>query len=144
LLHFSTIILSSFGPLVLRKLKRAENSTLFYNLSHLVLWSFRNDKEQRMLHISTIDPIWSSGPDEISKSRECNTFLLFIPFGPLVLTKFTREAIASFFYHYIRLIWSSGPLEIEKSREHNSFLLFIPFGPLVFTKFTRAAIAPLF
>jgi hypothetical protein len=127
-----------FGPVVLTKYIRAGNARLSFYLSHLVQWSSRNLQEIKLLHFSYFKLIWSSGPHKFYKSRECHTFLLFIPFGPLVLTKFIKAVIAIFFYCWAHLvlwssgnlqeqrmphfptifpIWSSGPHEIYKNRE---------------------------
>jgi hypothetical protein len=154
------LLLSSFGPLVLRKFTRAENATLSYYFYHLVLWSSRNLQEQRIKHFPTIYPIWSSGPHEIYKSSDCSIFILLCSFGPLVLTKFTRAENATLSYYFSHLvfwssrnlqeqrikhfptiyfIWSSGPHKIYKSRDGSIFLLLSLFGPLVLTKYTRAA-----
>jgi hypothetical protein len=53
--------------------------------------------KSRDYFFSSAELIWSCGPHEIYKNRESYIFLLFISFGPLVHTKFTRVESA-FFY----------------------------------------------
>jgi hypothetical protein len=163
-IFYTFLLLIPFGPLVCTKFTRAENPTLSHYLSHLVFCSSQNLLEQRTLHFPSFDQIWSTGPHENYYSRECHTFLLFIPFGllvamkfkksrdcftsvllnsfgPLVLTKLTRAVIATLSYSYNH-IWSNGPHKNYYSREGHIFLPIIPFGPVVLTKFTRVENMP--
>jgi hypothetical protein len=103
--------LSLFGPLVPTKFTRAETALFFYCEAKLILWSSQNLREQRLPYFPSIYLIWCSGPHEIYKHRECSTFLLFISFGPLVLTKFTSTENAALSYYLSHLVlWSSRNL----------------------------------
>jgi hypothetical protein len=78
---------------------RVERVALFCNpASFYLIWSSGPHEiyKSRERFFSTAELIWSSGPHEIYKNRECNTFLLFISFGLLVLTKFNKAEIAFF------------------------------------------------
>jgi hypothetical protein len=137
----------------------------------LVLWSSQSLQEHKNSYFPIIYLIWSSGPQEIYKRRECHTFLLFIPFGPLVLKKFTKAEFPPFFFlcssfglvvltkytraenvtlpYYLFLLvhWSSRNLQEQSLPYFSTAELiwsFIPFGPLVLTKFTRTEFALFF
>jgi hypothetical protein len=88
------LLWNQFGAVVLLKCSWTEIAILGYFEIDLVLWSPWNTPKLRLQYLANAKLIWSCGPHEMFKSWDCNTWILWNRFGPVVPMKSTTVEMA--------------------------------------------------